>query len=627
MGNWLFISYSHQEDGYTHQLIRLLEARGFSVWVDHQGLKAGTPNWEETIRDAIRQASALILLASENSRTSRWVLAEIDIAEAYNCPIIPLWVNGEKWVDCAPMGLIKTQRIDARQGLTNDIIDQLAMSISQEKPLIAPTPTESKCVFITYSHDDEQSQMLADKLEQTLTEAGYDIYIDMLAIPIGSSGTKRVLREIDNSQFIIPMISDYSAQNEMLWAQLDRAHKQGITILPIRVNYHRPYPYDIRILLADLGAAVFEDNFSEVMHHIQRGLHGEELPKSNPIATQTISIQLPPTSSADPSMGVDPAYIKRHADSNAWTALNEHDAGLLTIRAPNQMGKTSLALNLGRIIAEDHVVAYVDFRTIDRYLARQENTFCLWLAKKIATTSQLSVPAPETVWREKLGGVLMLTTYMQQYILPHFQDSDQMLILIFDEVDVLLDAPFRSAFFGMIRNWFNNRADDDRWYPLIQILIISTDPMLFIENLNMSPFNVGVPIMLNDFSTDDILQLCTAYGVKLSPATIDELHHYLGGHPYLTRDTIFRVANGTPLNLIINKDIMPDHPFYDHLMRYTLLLGSDNSLTQAFLDVLDGQAIPKEMLYRLNSVGLMRLDGSIRCTLYREFFSKRLRYD
>lgn len=554
-------------------------------------------------------------------------MAEIDIAEAYHCPIIPLWVNGEKWVDCAPMGLIKTQRIDARQGLTNDIIDQLTMSISQEKPLIAPIPTESKSVFITYSHDDEQSQMLADKLEQVLTEAGYDIYIDMLAIPVGSSGTKRVLREIDNSQFIIPMISEHSAQNEMLWAQLDRAHEQGITILPIRVNYHRPYPYAIRILLADLGAVVFEGNSSEVIKHIQRGLHGEELPKSNPIATQTISIQFPPTPSADPSIGIDPAYIKRHADDNAWIALSEHDAGLLTIRAPNQMGKTSLALNLGRIIAEDHIVAYVDFRTIDRYLAKQENTFCLWLAQKIATTSQLSVPAPETIWREKLGGVLMLTTYMQQYILPHFQDSDQMLILIFDEVDVLLDAPFRSAFFGMIRNWFNNRADDDRWYPLIQILIISTDPMLFIENLNMSPFNVGVPIILDDFSPDEIRQLCTAYGVNLSSAVIDELHHYLGGHPYLTRDTIFRVANGTPLSLIISKDITPDHPFYDHLMRHTLLLGSDTILAQAFLDAIDGHAIPQEMLYRLNSIGLMRLNGSVRCTLYGEFFSKRLRYD
>lgn len=91
MGKWLFISYSHQEDGYTHQLIRLLEAHGFSVWVDHQGLKAGTPNWEETIRDAIRQASALILLASENSRTSRWVWQKLILLKHI---IVPLFRYG-----------------------------------------------------------------------------------------------------------------------------------------------------------------------------------------------------------------------------------------------------------------------------------------------------------------------------------------------------------------------------------------------------------------------------------------------------------------------------------------------------------------------------------------------------
>lgn len=628
MGNWLFISYSHQEEVYTHQLIKLLNARGFSVWVDHQGLKPGTSNWEESIRDAIRKSSALILLASEHSRTSRWVLAEIDIAEAYECPILPLWVSGDIWVECAPMGLIKTQRIDARKGLDDTIIEQLVSSVTEKT--FVPNPPSSQRVFITYSHNDVESQAVVDKLEQILTDDGYDIYIDMLAIPAGSASTKRVLREIDNSQFIIPMISELSAENEMLWAQLDRAYQQNITILPIRVNYHQPYPYAIRILLEDLGAAIFQDNAPTVIEMIQRSLKGEPLPlpSGDITSTKTISILNPPASSADPTKDFDPAYIKRQTDDMAWIALNEHDAGLVTIRAPLQMGKTSMVLNLGRVFEEhDHIVVYVDFRTVDRYISKQENAFCLWLAQRIVVMSRLNVPTPETVWREKLGGVLMLTTYMEQYILPMMQNIDQMMVLILDEVDVLLDAPFRSAFFGMIRNWFNNRADDDKWYPLIQILVISTDPMMFIENQNMSPFNVGIPISLDDFTLDEVTQLCYTYNLHLPQNLLIDLHEYLGGHPYLTRDAIFRLANGTRFEDLIGISITADHPFYDHLMRYTLLLGSDLNLTQAFLTSLDGDAIPAEMIYRLHSAGLIRLDGQPRCILYREFFGKRLRYD
>jgi WD40 repeat protein/energy-coupling factor transporter ATP-binding protein EcfA2 len=110
----VFISYARADGEFVARLIADLEAAGVNVWIDHQGLKPGTPNWEEALREAIRSSAAVMLVASPSSRRSKYVQAEIDIAQMYDHVIYPVWAVGEHWIDCVPMSLNRVQHIDLR---------------------------------------------------------------------------------------------------------------------------------------------------------------------------------------------------------------------------------------------------------------------------------------------------------------------------------------------------------------------------------------------------------------------------------------------------------------------------------------------------------------------------------
>ena len=77
----VFISYSRQDGALVARLQTDLQARGIHIWIDHQGIKPGTPDWEEALRRAIRKASAVVLVASPESRQSRYVKDELRVAD------------------------------------------------------------------------------------------------------------------------------------------------------------------------------------------------------------------------------------------------------------------------------------------------------------------------------------------------------------------------------------------------------------------------------------------------------------------------------------------------------------------------------------------------------------------
>ncbi len=110
----LFISYSRKNKQAVQQLKDDLQAEGLTIWIDSVGLQPGTPDWDQALRDAIHEASAVLLCASPSSRRSPYVRDEIALAKSEQKPIYPLWIAGDDWLDCIPMGLGSTQHIDLR---------------------------------------------------------------------------------------------------------------------------------------------------------------------------------------------------------------------------------------------------------------------------------------------------------------------------------------------------------------------------------------------------------------------------------------------------------------------------------------------------------------------------------
>ena len=88
-----FLSYSHSDGFVAQRLVTGLKDQGLPIFQDVQGLSPGEP-WKPAIKQAIEQASCLVVLLSPESANSKEVLDEIEHAERTRTPIIPAVIRG-----------------------------------------------------------------------------------------------------------------------------------------------------------------------------------------------------------------------------------------------------------------------------------------------------------------------------------------------------------------------------------------------------------------------------------------------------------------------------------------------------------------------------------------------------
>lgn len=110
----IFFSYSHSNKNEAESLEKDIINAGIPVWRDNQHLP-GTLNFDVDTRKALEKSSAVIYLGSPEAQSSNFVQGELSLAKSLQIPIIPVWIHGEKWEDCAPIDFIRTQYIDCRE--------------------------------------------------------------------------------------------------------------------------------------------------------------------------------------------------------------------------------------------------------------------------------------------------------------------------------------------------------------------------------------------------------------------------------------------------------------------------------------------------------------------------------
>jgi hypothetical protein len=248
------------------------------------------------------------------------------------------------------------------------------------------------------------------------------------------------------------------------------------------------------------------------------------------------------------------------------------------------------------------------------------------LAEFIVRKLRLEVAEVEKSWRGSLGPQDKLTYLMEDYILPA---SDAPIILALDEVDRLLQTPFHSDFFALLRSWHNSRALDEQWDKLDLVMVISTEPYLLIADVNQSPFNVGLKLYLEDFNEAQVRDLNQRHGAPVADSDFPQLMELLSGHPYLTRKALFLLVTGE-LNWteLTGLAALDQGPFGDHLRRQQWLLRDEPALRAALKQVIQDFRCDDELaLFRLLQAGLVKGSGDLyrcRCDLYRAYFKDKL---
>ena len=106
-----FISHSSVNAAFSRELERALENQGLDVWLDSSDM----PNalmLRRTLREAIRDAHALVLLWSEAASKSRWVNSEWITAVLMDRPILPCSLDATGLPECLG-GAAFAPRVDA----------------------------------------------------------------------------------------------------------------------------------------------------------------------------------------------------------------------------------------------------------------------------------------------------------------------------------------------------------------------------------------------------------------------------------------------------------------------------------------------------------------------------------
>jgi AAA-like domain len=303
---------------------------------------------------------------------------------------------------------------------------------------------------------------------------------------------------------------------------------------------------------------------------------------------------------------------------------------LIRIKAPRQMGKTSL---VDRIL---HHATVQNYRTVRLNLLQAEpvalsdlNQFLRWFCACISQKLRLE-NALETYWDCDRGSIVNCTTYLQEHVL---EQLDGALVIALDEVDRLFQySSIAQSFFPMLRSWYEEAKTMEVWEKLRLVVVHSTENYGELD-INQSPFNVGLPIELTDFTSLQVNDLVQRHNLTLNLDQQIQLMNLLGGHPYLIRLALYHLAcQDVTLEQLLQEATTPVGIYEDHLRRYWKNLSGSSGLAEAFLTVVEATEPLRLGLiqtYQLYSMGLIHKQGDAvipRCLLYREYFQDQLQF-
>lgn len=228
-----------------------------------------------------------------------------------------------------------------------------------------------------------------------------------------------------------------------------------------------------------------------------------------------------------------PSYVERPADDELFELAQAGEfCYVLTAR---QMGKSSLMIRTARRLESRGIHSVIlDLTRIGTTDVTVEQWY-LGLLKQLSHRLKLRINLDEWWAEQAVGPVQRFTDFLHDVVL---QGIEGQVVIFMDEIDATLNLGFSDDFFAAIRFVYNARATDPAFERLTFVLLGVATPTDLIKDNQRTPFNIGQPIDLSDFSREDAELL--EKGLKADypdkgDAIFDRIYHWTNGHPYLTQ--------------------------------------------------------------------------------------------
>lgn len=271
----------------------------------------------------------------------------------------------------------------------------------------------------------------------------------------------------------------------------------------------------------------------------------------------------------------DELYVERSADRKLQDVVQRMSKPAY-ISVARQMGKTNLLIHTKRELEdENNRYVYVDvtsdFNTAQdcfRYIVNQ-------ILNSNEDLEQFQIAKEKISVSRKESSINASEEYQNEIreILKYYKGN---LIVFLDEVDDLRKHSFSDDIFGQIRKTYFIRETYSNLKRIAYILSGVIDPEKLIKTKENSPFNIAIPIYLEDFNRDEFFELVYKSGLELDNTIKDYIFEWLNGNPRMSFEILSLIEdqyiNGVQITSDLVDNIIKDfylanlkNPPIDHI--------------------------------------------------------------
>ena len=129
-----FISYSRKDTSIVDEFVNRMEAEGFRIWIDRDGVESGDA-FKRVIVNAIKESALFMFFSSKSSNSSPWTTKEVSIAVHYGKPIIPIKIDKTFYNEDVEFDLVNLDYIDyTDETMRQPMIEKLLRTMKSKLP-------------------------------------------------------------------------------------------------------------------------------------------------------------------------------------------------------------------------------------------------------------------------------------------------------------------------------------------------------------------------------------------------------------------------------------------------------------------------------------------------------------
>ncbi|BBH40776.1 hypothetical protein myaer102_33600 [Microcystis viridis NIES-102] len=530
-------------------------------------------------------------------------------------------------------------------------------------PDISSTPLD---VFISYSHRDEKLREtlglhLASLQRQGVIKSWHD-----RKISAGTEWKQAIDENLNSAEIILLLISEnfiasdycYDLEMERAIARHDAGEARVIPIILKPVDWSGAPFGKLQALPKNAKPVTTWSNRGEAFLNIAEGIRQAAMematvltdkqptvlpePQQSAKATEmpTQSEPLKPTVTPDKiqqeislespegQVSIDSRfYITSPYEERCYEEIQK-PGSLIRIKSPHNMGKSSL---MAKVLAQASQLGYravtIDLEQTNQKFFDDLDKFMQWFCASVGKPLGVRVKIEE-YWDDIFGANDNSTDYFEKYLL---EGDDRPLVLAIDNFDRIFKyADIETDLCGLLRGWHESSKIKKLWQKL-RLIIVHSQESYAQRDINQSPFNVGLPIELGEFTPEQVQELVARHGLTWTEGELEQFMGLIGGHPYMVRSALYHIAAGD-LSLAEFLRTAPTEAgiYSDYLRGHLKTLEDYPELGAAMKLVITSEApvrLRSEESFKLDSMGLVvRVDNNVkpRCDLYRQDFCDRL---